>query len=91
MVAGGGDRLALHRARQADAERLHRELQWAAAGRTAEQDAVPSLGHARDALADWKYDYNTVIVRGLSERFAVKPPPSLPVTLRRPLRVITAP
>ena len=34
------DRLALHRARQADAERLHRELQRPAARRAAERDAV---------------------------------------------------
>ena len=38
------DRLALHRARQANPERLHRELQRAAAGRTSERDAVLVTG-----------------------------------------------
>src|SRR5580700_7996462 len=40
---GGRDRrrVALHRARQTAAERLHRELQWPAARRVVERDAVP--------------------------------------------------
>jgi putative transposase len=33
LVAGASGRVALHRAGQADAERLRRELQWPAAGR----------------------------------------------------------
>jgi putative transposase len=46
------DRLALHRAGQADPERLHRKLQWAAARRVLERDAVLIIGprprHAGD-------------------------------------------
>ena len=61
LVARHQDRMALHRARQADPERLHRELQRAAARRTSERDACSrSLAHAREALAAWKDDYNTV-------------------------------
>ena len=44
-------RLALHRARQADPERLHRELQRPAARRAPERDAVPiAAACAGDAL-----------------------------------------
>jgi putative transposase len=41
--------MALHRAGQADAERLRREIQWALAGRVPERDAVhvPALGAPR--------------------------------------------
>ena len=40
LVPGEPDRVALHRARQAEAERLHRELQRPAARRTPQRDAV---------------------------------------------------
>ena len=53
------DRLALHRARQADPERLHRELQRPPARRAPERDAVLVLDHARATLAAWRDDYNT--------------------------------
>ena len=61
LVAGAPGRVALHRARQAAAERLHRELQRPAARRAAERDAVhvARLTLAK-LLADWKDDYNTV-------------------------------
>ena len=57
---GGRDRrrLALHRARQAAAERLHRELQRPPARRAAQRDAVPIAAAARAVLEAWRRDYN---------------------------------
>jgi len=55
LVPGDADRVALHCARQADPERLHRELQWPSARRTPQRDAVHV---ARAALAAWMGDYN---------------------------------
>jgi hypothetical protein len=49
--------MALHRAGQAHAERLHRELQRSPAGRIVERDG-PSLAQARIALKCWLTDYN---------------------------------
>ena len=57
---GGPDRrrVALHRARQAAAERLHRTLQRPTARRAAERDAVP-VAAARPCGASWRHDHNT--------------------------------
>ncbi|WP_425456593.1 integrase core domain-containing protein [Arenibacterium halophilum] len=51
--------MALHRAGQADAERLRGELQRADAGRAAQRDHVRNLAHARIVIAAWAADYNT--------------------------------
>ena len=51
-------RLALHRAGQADAERLHRELQRPAARRVPERDVVPLVGSRPRHAAKWRADYN---------------------------------
>ncbi|WP_370157552.1 MULTISPECIES: integrase core domain-containing protein [Bradyrhizobium] len=50
--------MALHRAGQTYAERLHRELQWALEGRTPERDVVHVSGQVRMALGCWRADYN---------------------------------
>ncbi|MBK8086447.1 MAG: transposase [Devosia sp.] len=50
--------MALHRSGQADPERLHRELQRSAAGRTAQRDPVPSLTQVGATVASWRADYN---------------------------------
>jgi len=49
---------ALHRAWQAAAERLHRELQRPPARRAVERELFRSLPHARAALEAWRHDYN---------------------------------
>lgn len=53
-------RLALHRSRQAGAERLYRELQWPAADEFLNETLFTSLMQARRALEEWRRDYNTV-------------------------------
>ena len=52
-------RLALHCARKADPERLHRELQRPPARRALERGPVPLAPHARAVLAAWRADYKT--------------------------------
>ena len=52
--------MALHRAGQADAERLLRELQRPHARRASERDACSSASTMPEAtIADWVDDYNT--------------------------------
>ena len=60
LVAGDADRMALHRAGQADPERLHRELQRRLRDELLNETLFISLAQAREALAAWKDDYNTV-------------------------------
>ncbi len=50
--------MALHRAREAHAERLRRELQWAFARPVPERDSVHVASQARLTLEDWRRDYN---------------------------------
>src|SRR3546814_2071700 len=52
LVPGAADRMALHRAGQTAAERLHRELQRSAAGRTAQRDAVYLAGSGQGRAGD---------------------------------------
>ena len=51
--------MALHRARKADAERLHRVLQREDAGRLLNETLFLDLAQARQAIAAWVTDYNT--------------------------------
>ena len=52
-------RLALHRAGQAAAERLHRELQRHASATSAERDAVLVARRGPHRTGRWRRDYNT--------------------------------
>ncbi|WP_420873483.1 integrase core domain-containing protein [Novosphingobium resinovorum] len=52
--------MALHRTRQASAERIRRKLQWAPARRTPERDVVLVPQPCREVLAEWQDDYNIV-------------------------------
>jgi putative transposase len=58
MGRSGPRCMALHRAGQAHAECLHRELQRPAAGRIVERTLFTSLAQARVALGCWRADYN---------------------------------
>jgi hypothetical protein len=60
LVAGSKGRVALHYARQAAAECLHRELQGRLRDELLNETLFSSLAHAREALSLWKDDYNTV-------------------------------
>ena len=60
LVAGARCRLALHRAGQAAAERLHRKLQRPAAGRIAQRNAVHLPAPCAHGARRWRHDYNTV-------------------------------
>ncbi|MGJ5114067.1 integrase core domain-containing protein [Bradyrhizobium sp. SZCCHNG3015] len=51
-------RLALHRAGQTHAERLHRELQRSPADEQLNETLFTSLAQARVALRCWRTDYN---------------------------------
>ena len=53
-------RLALHRARQAAAERLHRELQRQLRDELLNETLFRSLAHARAKLEAWRRDFNDV-------------------------------
>lgn len=59
MARGKPCRMAPHRTRKTDAERLHRKLQWPPARRTAERNAVHHIGEARVALATRRADPQT--------------------------------
>jgi hypothetical protein len=59
LVAGDRRRMASHCARQAEAERLHRELRRPPARRTDQRNLVP-LAHTRAAPTEWRLDYNAV-------------------------------
>src|SRR5687767_8054453 len=50
--------MALHRAGQANAERILRELQWPHSRRAAERNPVLRLDHARQTIAEWADDFN---------------------------------
>jgi hypothetical protein len=50
--------MALHRAGQTHAERLHRKLQWPAADELLNETLFTSLAQARVALGCWRADYN---------------------------------
>jgi len=52
--------MALHRARQAAAECLHRELQRRLRDELLNETIFTSLAHVREAVAIWKDDYNTI-------------------------------
>src|SRR3546814_19828873 len=58
LVPGAADRMALHRAGQTAAERLHRELQRSAAGRTAKRDAVYLAGSGQGRAGDMAARFN---------------------------------
>jgi transposase InsO family protein len=51
--------MALHRARQADAERLHRSLQRQNARRASQWSLFLDLDQARQIITVWVADYNT--------------------------------
>ena len=53
--------MALHRARQAHANRLHRKLfNGRLRDELLNETLFGSLAHARQALEEWKHDYNTL-------------------------------
>ncbi|MGE3994362.1 MAG: integrase core domain-containing protein [Variibacter sp.] len=56
---GTRDRVALHRARQADAEWLCRKLQRQAARRMLNEHLFANLNEARQIIEEWRIDYNT--------------------------------
>jgi putative transposase len=56
---GPARRLALHRARKADAERVCRVVQRQDARRAADESLFFTLDHARDKIAAWALDSNT--------------------------------
>src|SRR6185437_4111817 len=58
LVQGHSHRLALHRAGQADPERLRRKLQRPDARRILERDAVLRSHDAQTKIAAWVADYN---------------------------------
>ena len=58
LVPADRRRLALHRARQAAAERLRRELQRALRDECLNETLFSSLSQARSAITSWKEDYN---------------------------------
>ena len=51
--------MALHRARQADAERLHRILQGRMRDELLNESLFIDLDQARQLIGDWVTDYNT--------------------------------
>jgi len=53
------DRMALHRARQADAERLCRSFNGRMRDEFLNETLFRNLAHARDLIAAWVTDYNT--------------------------------
>jgi putative transposase len=59
LVPGPRNRLALHRSRQAYAERLHRELQWQLPRRVPQRDAVLVTARGPRPYIEWKEDYNS--------------------------------
>ena len=60
MAGGARRRVALHRARQADAERLRRELQRPAARRMPQRAPVRQSCRSHDRIIEaWRIDYNT--------------------------------
>ena len=54
-----GRGMALHRTGQADAEWLHRELQWPAARRVPQRASVRQPPRGREIIEEWRTDYNT--------------------------------
>ena len=60
LVTGLAGRVAPHRSWQAAAEGFRGELQWAAARRVAERDAVQLARSCPRGLSLWKDDYNTI-------------------------------
>ena len=58
MVRRGQDQLALYRARQADPERLCRELNGRMRDELLNETLFASIAHAREKIAAWVDDYN---------------------------------
>jgi len=60
LAAGARHRMALHRTRQTDAERLHRILQWPAQGRVPQRDRVHHLegGHPDHRSLAYRLQYH---------------------------------
>jgi putative transposase len=59
LPAGARHRMALHRAREADAERVHRELQRPLARRVPQRAVFTRLDEAREIIEEGRIDYNT--------------------------------
>ena len=60
LVAGAPGGVALHRTRQATAERLRRSFIGRLRDECLNETLFTSLAHVRAALAGWRHDYNTI-------------------------------
>ncbi|OYY88772.1 MAG: hypothetical protein B7Y45_14055 [Sphingomonas sp. 28-66-16] len=60
MVPGHRRGVALHRSRQAAAERLRGIVQWSLRDECLNEHLFPSLAAARRIIEAWRTDYNTV-------------------------------
>jgi hypothetical protein len=83
MVTAEQDRMALHRTRQTDRQRLHRSLQRTLPRGVSEHHWFPTLDDARSKLEDWRRYYNGEPRMGQSGK---EPPSRYGITMANPAR-----